>query len=215
MAEPTVGGTDRWRNDHAGPVAPRYSYADLLRRRGSLLSFVQPGGGSASAAAEGGGSAPAAAAEAAVGSAGAAESTVGSSEEGEKVSEFELKMMSFALTMMNSVLKLNEFRKVETLRAILGAEVSDPAARALLERCGWDVQRAVAGHFNDGAGDVAAAAAAAAAGVGGGGGGAAGGGGGEGGRATAERGVKRSATSAGGHQKSEQRSVLSMWGRQA
>ena len=153
--------TDRWQNDHAGPVAPSYSYADLLKRRGSMLSFVQAGGAAAVAAGVAS-SGPAAQ--------GAADAAVRSPEEGEKV---------------------------DTLRAIVGTEPSDDAVRALLQRYGWDVQRAVAAHFNDGA-DAAAP----------------GGGAGGGGGAAAERGAKRPAKSAGGQQKSKQRSVLSMWGQQ-
>ena len=35
------------------------------------------------------------------------------------------------------------------LQSILGTELSDGEGAELLDRCGWDVQRAVAEHFND------------------------------------------------------------------
>ena len=95
-------GADRWRNDHTGAVAPSYSYDDLLRRRGSLLSFVRHG--SATAATE-----------------------------------------------VNNEAATHQQREQAKLQlqSIFGTELSDAERVELLERCAWDVQRAVAEHFND------------------------------------------------------------------
>ena len=161
-------GADRWRNDHTGPVAPSYTYGDLLRRRGSLLAFVRH---------DSGGHDDAAVAAAAEPDSGAADSGDTGSDE-----------------------QLNDPKA--QLRSVLGAERSDGELTQLLERCGWDVQRAVAAHFND----VPAASCTALprnnaeARVGG--------------VEAVRAGKKRLAQSEGRHQqKGKQRSVVTMWGR--
>jgi alkylated DNA repair dioxygenase AlkB len=170
LRDKTLAAPDRWRNDHTGPVAPSHSYADLLRRRGSLLSFVQSGssGGSGAAAAETVGSAS--------GGSSGDSSSLSAAASGERSEEAE-----------------------SQLRAILGPGPSDAELGALLRRCGWDVQRAVAAHFNDGVGAPPPSAGAD--------------GGGRGAEARPAQGTKRPTQAAEGqNKKGKQRSVLSMWG---
>lgn len=163
-------GTDRWRNDHTGPVAPSYSYDELLRRRGSLLTFVRRESA--------GDTGVAAAAEAGTRDVGSAASLTQEQREEAKTQ----------------------------LRAILGAEVVAGQGEKLLERCAWDVQRAVEAHFN-GEGDAPSTARAAVGNAG----------------ASAREvpdalrpSIKRPSQSASAEQqrkKGKQRSVLSMWGQ--
>jgi hypothetical protein len=156
-------GADRWQNDHTGPVAPSYTYDDLLRRYGSLLAFVRRDSGS------GANSEAAAVAE-------PSNSGIGSANDRRKDAKTQL-------------------------QSVLGAELSDGEATQLLERCSWDVQRAVSAHFDD---ELAAPSTARAAGNA------------EdartGGVETLRLGTKRPAQSGGREQqKSTQRSILSMW----
>ena len=162
-------GSDRWRNDHTGPVAPSYSYGDLLRRRGSLLAYVQHDGG------------------------------VSNDNRGVAV------VAELDSGATNSVAVSSDERPDHAqaqLRSVLGAELSAGEVTQLLERCGWDVQRAVAAYFNDepSASSTALAGDDAIARVG---------------RVDTVRvGTKRLAQSeGGGQQKRKQRSVLTMWGR--
>ena len=161
--------TDRWRNDHTGPVAPSYSYDELLRRRGSLLTFVRR--------------------ESAGDTGVAAAAEAGSRDVGSAAALAE---------------EQREEAKTQ-LRAILGAEVVAGQGEKLLERCAWDVQRAVEAHFN-GEGDAPSTARAA-----------------EGNAGASARevdalrpSIKRPSQSVSAEQqrkKGKQRSVLSMWGQ--
>ena len=116
-------------------AAPSWSYAELLRRRGSLLSFV---------AAAPAGPAPAAVAAAAAAPA-AADATEGGAAAAAPTDED------------------GGGDKVETLRDILGPGPSTAEVRSLLARANGDVQRAIEAHFAAAATSAAASAAAAAA----------------------------------------------------
>ena len=129
---------------------PHYGYAELIKKRGSMLGFVG-GARSAGAAGAAGSAGPAAARPPPPHSADAAAN--GAAAGGEAVAG----LRAGAGEAVVAETRLHQ------LREILGESIEDGRLVGLLERAGGSVDKAVRAHF-DGAAPAAAAAAAGSAG---------------------------------------------------
>ena len=167
-------GADRWGNDHTGSVAPSYSYDDLLRCRGSLLGFVQRE--SAKAAAEVDNGATDSTHQQRERAKLQLQSILGTElsdgegaelldrcgwdvqravaehfndEAGARIAAQDRAAPAEVDNGATDSTHQQRERAKLQLQSILGTELSDGEGAELLDRCGWDVQRAVAEHFND------------------------------------------------------------------